>query len=176
MNIKHGIREDRRFSCDTVIGEDGRPVDPEADFWTADPLPLGIWTPVYIGGEVNPETGELIGGEWIDLGKPEAAPRTQEELLRLLRSECDRRLAALRRDYPDSEVLSWDKQEAEARAGGGPLVSALAAARGLDEQELIRRILAKAEAFAVLSGTIIGQRQALEDQVRAGAVEVDWPE
>lgn len=24
--------------------------------------------------------------------------------------------------------------------------------------------------------TIIGQRQALEDQVRAGAVEVDWPE
>ena len=55
------------------------------------------------------------------------------------------------------------------------MVSALAAARGLDEQELIRRILAKAEAFAVLSGTIIGQRQALEDQVRAGVLEVDWP-
>mgnify|MGYP006928919658 CR=1 FL=1 len=72
-------------------------------------------------------------------------------------------------------MLSWDKQEAEARAGGGPLVSALAAARGLDEQELIRRILAKAEAFAVLSGTIIGQRQALEDQVRAGSLEVEWP-
>lgn len=73
-------------------------------------------------------------------------------------------------------MLSWDKQEAEARAGGGPLVSALAAARGLDEQELIRRILAKADTFAVLSGTIIGQRQALEDQVRAGALDVEWPE
>ena len=24
--------------------------------------------------------------------------------------------------------------------------------------------------------TVIGQRQSLEDQVRAGAVEVDWPE
>ena len=24
--------------------------------------------------------------------------------------------------------------------------------------------------------TIIGQRQSLEDQVRAGAFEVDWPE
>ncbi|MFD3301983.1 hypothetical protein [Aquipseudomonas alcaligenes] len=52
----------------------------------------------------------------------------------------------------------------------------MAAARGIDEQELIRRIMAEAEAFAVLSGTIIGQRQTLEDQVRAGALEVEWPE
>lgn len=52
----------------------------------------------------------------------------------------------------------------------------IAAARGIDEQELIRRILAKAEAFAVLSGTIIGQRQALEDQVRAGELGVVWPD
>lgn len=103
------------------------------------------------------------------------APSVDSVLIQL-RLECDRRLAALTAGYPDSEVLSWDKQEAEARAGGGPLVSALAAARGIDEQELIRRILAKAEAFAVLSGTIIGQRQALEDQVRAGALEVEWPE
>ena len=51
-----------------------------------------------------------------------------------------------------------------------------AAARGIDEQELIRRILAKAEAFAALSGTIIGQRQALEDQVRAGELGVVWPD
>lgn len=117
--------------------------------------------------------------EWLASGNvpepPEQEHSQSGELLRWLRWECDRRLAALKAGYPDSEVLSWDKQEAEARAGGGPLASALAAARGLDEQELIRRILAKAEAFAVLSGTIIGQRQALEDQVRAGAVEVDWP-
>lgn len=106
----------------------------------------------------------------------ETVAPTEASVLLWLHQECDRRLAAVKAGYPDSEVLSWDKQEAEARAGGGPLVSALAAARGLDEQELIRRILAKAEAFAVLSGTIIGQRQALEDQVRAGAVEVDWPE
>jgi hypothetical protein len=98
-----------------------------------------------------------------------------EKVLQDLRDECDRRLAVLKRGYPDSEVLSWDKQEAEARAGGGPLVAALAAARGIDEQELIRRILEKAEAFAQLSGTIIGQRQALEDRVRAGDLDVAWP-
>lgn len=99
----------------------------------------------------------------------------EEKLLRDLREECDRRLGVLKRDYPESEVLSWDKQEAEARAGGGPLVAALALARGIDEAELIRRIIQKAEAFAILSGTIIGQRQALEDRVRAGDVEVAWP-
>lgn len=118
--------------------------------------------------------------EWLAAGntpEPADAPaHSVESVLIQLRLECDRRLAALKAGYPDSEVLSWDKQEAEARAGGGPLVSALAAARGLDEQELIRRILAKAEAFAVLSGTIIGQRQALEDLVRAGSLEVEWPE
>lgn len=117
---------------------------------------------------------------WVAAGNlplpAEEAVRGADEILAWLRQECDRRLAALRQGYPDSEVLSWDKQEAEARAGGGPLVYALAAARGLDEQELIRRILAKADAFAVLSGTIIGQRQALEDQVRAGVLEVEWPE
>lgn len=118
--------------------------------------------------------------EWLAEGNtpapPDLALPAEVSVLARLRQECDRRLAALKAGYPESEVLSWDKQEAEARAGGGPLVSALAAARGLDEQELIRRILAKAEVFAVLSGTIIGQRQALEDQVRAGAVDVDWPE
>ena len=101
---------------------------------------------------------------------------TEAGVLLWLHQECDRRLAALKAGYPESEVLSWDKQEAEARAGGGPLVSALAAARGIDEQELIRRIMVKAEAFAVLSGTIIGQRQALEDQVRAGELGVVWPD
>ena len=33
--------------------------------------------------------------------------------------------------------------------------------------ELVRRVLIKADAFAVASGSIIGQRQALEDQLDA---------
>ena len=175
MNIKHGLREDRTFLCDTVITEDNLPLDPEAVFWTGDQMPLGMWAPAYVGGEVNQQTGEVVDGEWIDLGQPEAPPKTQEELLRLLRRECDRRLEILRQDYPDSEVLSWDKQEAEARAGGGPLIQALATARGIPLEVLIDRILEKSQRFAVASGAIIGQRQRIEDQIQAGARTYEWP-
>ncbi|WP_052081017.1 hypothetical protein [Pseudomonas sp. ML96] len=141
---------------------------------------LGGWDEGSLSGELAPPSDATevpdapsdVRQRWQFPGWPGTSPG---EALDKLRDECDRRLAALKRDYPDSEVLSWDKQEAEARAGGGPLVAALAVARGIDEAELIRRILQKAEAFAVLSGTIIGQRQALEDRVRAGEVEVAWP-
>jgi len=75
-----------------------------------------------------------------------------------------------------SGAWSWPDHDSGWVRNGFRLGASLAAARGLDEQELILRILAKAEAFAVLGGTIIGQRQALEDQVRAGALEVEWSE
>ena len=75
-----------------------------------------------------------------------------------------------------SGAWSWPDHDSGWVRNGFRLGAALAAARGLDEQELIRRILAKADTFAVISGAIIGQRQTLEDQVRAGALEVEWPE
>lgn len=40
-------------------------------------------------------------------------------------------------------------------------------ARGMELPELVRRVLVKADAFAVASGSIIGQRQALEDRLDA---------
>lgn len=173
MKIFHILRDDGAYVCDSV----GAP--PESGWWTSDPVPQDapIHTPYYVGYRKHELTGECYGGEWIDAGAP-----TPEEvdadlvagLLTELNGECDRRLAKLKEAYPESEVLSWDKQEAEAKAGGGPLVAALAAARGVEEGELISRILRKAEVFAVLSGTIIGQRQALEDQVKAGAREISW--
>ena len=48
-----------------------------------------------------------------------------------------------------------------------PLLSALAEARGISLPDLVERVLAKADAFAVASGSIIGQRQALEDRLDA---------
>ena len=48
-----------------------------------------------------------------------------------------------------------------------PLLSALAEARGISLPDLVERVLAKASAFAVASGSIIGQRQALEDRLDA---------
>lgn len=82
-------------------------------------------------------------------------------------------MQAVRAEYPESEVLSWPKQEAEALAwqadagAATPLLDALAAARGMDKAELAGRILAKAAAYAVATGQLIGRRQALEDALQA---------
>ena len=83
----------------------------------------------------------------------------------------DKIMAALISTYPDREISTFDKQEAEARAymadpeAPTPLLSALAKARGISMDELVKRVIAKADAFATASGYIIGQRQALEDQL-----------
>lgn len=83
----------------------------------------------------------------------------------------DKIMAALISTYPDREISTFDKQEAEARAymadptAPTPLLSALAKARGLSMDELVKRVIAKADTFAAASGYIIGQRQALKDQL-----------
>lgn len=83
----------------------------------------------------------------------------------------DKIMAALISTYPDHEISTFDKQEAEARAymanpeAPTPLLSALAKARGISMDELVKRVIAKADAFAAASGYIIGQRQALKDQL-----------
>lgn len=90
-----------------------------------------------------------------------------------INTAANKTLAALTTTYPDREISTFDKQEAEARAymadpaAPTPLLSALAKARDIDMDELVKRVIAKADAFAAASGYIIGQRQALEDQLDA---------
>lgn len=74
---------------------------------------------------------------------------------------------------PDIEVKSWLKQEAEARAyqanptAATPLIDGLASSRNVNKDELVTRIIDKADAYANLSGTLIGRRQGLEDALNA---------
>lgn len=90
-----------------------------------------------------------------------------------INAECQHMLESLTPTYPERELTTFDKQESEARAytadstASTPLLSALAQARGVPLDELARRVLVKADAFAVASGSIIGQRQALEDRLDA---------
>ncbi len=85
----------------------------------------------------------------------------------------DAEIASVSAGYPSGEVLSWPKQEAEARAWTAdnqavtPLLDSLAAARGISKAELTSRVIAKADLFAQVSGAIIGKRQGLEDQIDA---------
>jgi hypothetical protein len=87
--------------------------------------------------------------------------------LMLINAQCTSTLGQITDSYPADEMQSWSKQEAEARVGGGPLIEALAAARGVTFADLIGRIIAKADAFAVASGQTIGNRQRCEDEIKA---------
>lgn len=102
-------------------------------------------------------------------------PLTLEELktvkLTEINSLYNNATSSLVSTYPSTELLTFDKQEQEARAWladdtvSTPLIDALALGRGIDKAELVRRIIAKADAFAVATGYLTGQRQGYEDML-----------
>lgn len=130
----------------------------------------GEWDAVFAYAEAHPEC--------VTEEEPYEPPvPTLEEMkaakLSEINAAADRAIATLTATYPDREISTFDKQESEARAYAADptaatlLLSALAQARGISLSELVKRVLAKADVFAVASGSIIGQRQALEDRLDA---------
>lgn len=130
------------------------------------------------------DTPEQRDGKWYQTWILDPVTHTpEEEAQRLagvkfaklseINAVADRAIATLTATYPDREISTFDKQENEARAyasdamSSTPFLSALAQARGISLADLVKRVLAKADAFAVASGSIIGQRQALEDRLDA---------
>lgn len=91
----------------------------------------------------------------------------------------DAATSALVATYPQTELLTFDKQEAEARAWTAdhnaetPLVDMLAAGRQMDKAELIRRIIQKADTFTLAVGWLTGQRQHYEDLLKASETTED---
>lgn len=128
------------------------------------------WAEVRAYAEAHPE---MVTAEEPYVPPVPTLAEAKAAKLKEINAAADRAIAALTATYPDREIATFDKQEAEARAYSSdptaptPLLSALAQARGLELAELVRRVLIKADAFAVASGSIIGQRQALEDQLDA---------
>lgn len=104
--------------------------------------------------------------EALEASKIEAAKALK---LVQLNAACELALAVLTAAYPPGELQSWPQQVQEAAAlqldppGPAPLLSAIAEARSLPIAELAKRVQAKAEGYASLSGAIIGKRQASED-------------
>lgn len=114
-----------------------------------------------------------------DYYEVEAIPdveKTLEEVkarkLTEINTACDSILNAAISTYPETEVLTFDQQTSEANAylasqnpADAPLLTALAAGRGITLDDLVQRVIAKHDAFSQLSGYAIGQRQALEDKL-----------
>ena len=127
-----------------------------------------LWADVDAYAEAHPE---MVTEEQPYVPPVPTLEEVKAAKLSEINAAADRAIGTLTVTYPDREISTFDKQESEARAyaadatASTPLLSALAQARGIPLDELVRRVLAKADAFAVASGSIIGQRQALEDRL-----------
>ena len=115
-------------------------------------------------------------GNWYLSGHAPVQPLEEARAAKLaeINAACDAILNAAVQTYPDSEVLTFDQQTAEAKAylasgtaSDAPLLSALSTRRGIEFGDLVNRVMAKHNAFSVLSGAVIGQRQEIEDKLNA---------
>lgn len=94
-----------------------------------------------------------------------------------INAACDKAVGALTATYPQVEIQSWPQQVKEADAYVAdqltpiPLLQAIAAERGITVDELVHRVHAKVQDYAIVSGQMIGRRQALEDAICAAENE-----
>ena len=114
---------------------------------------------------------ELLGEDILEASDAAILNAAKAAKLTEINAECQKAVAALAADYPDSEVQSWPQQVKEAMAlsadpqADAPLLTAIATARGLPVAELASRVLGKMNAYAAASGALIGRRQAAEDLI-----------
>lgn len=173
----------RRYYAD-VLGDDSV----QRVFYIDDPdegpptPPTANGTPQYIGTafswDAPSDTSKptwpagataIVWVETASLGDMKAAKLAE------LASAFSTRMATIKAGYPEEEVSSWFKQEAEARAytadssAATPLLSAMATARNITVADLAARVISNADAWSATSGAIIGKRQAYEDAVNAAS-------
>lgn len=129
-----------------------------------------------------PLLNEAKGVQWMLSPVPAPTPPTLDELkankLASIEQDFTTAMAAVKAGYPADEILSWDKQEQEARAwlsdnaAATPMIDAMLLQRiTLTKTELVGRIVTKADYAAGIVGTLVGKRQALEDRIAAATVD-----
>ena len=85
-------------------------------------------------------------------------------------------MLSVRVDYTESEIMSWSKQETEAKSWllnnnhPTPLLDLIASARSLDKATLINKVILKSDQYAYATGVAVGRRQYLEDCIALIAV------
>jgi hypothetical protein len=84
---------------------------------------------------------------------------------------------AITADYPQLEKDTWPTQDKESKAWVAdpenavtPWINRAATTRGIERGEYLRRTLAKAWQFEVISYYLTGTRQKYEDQIKAGGM------
>ena len=147
---------------------------------------------LYVTCPVDVEVGWTFADGEFASPSPQPLQVSSDQLRTALTAEYERRMQAIAAGYPPSERESWPVQTSEAYAllvdatAPTPWIDAAASARGLDRLELAQRIVAKDAQYRIVSGTLSGVRQRIEDQIDAAGSDVNalklinvtegWPE
>lgn len=115
---------------------------------------------------------EWNGREWVISQDKQAELFNQkkEALIRKIANKTDRLKDSILVGYPQAEIDSFYRQEKEALTKKAnpnaetPMLSSIALSRGVSLDNLVDKVLAKAELFASIMGNVIGQRQKFEDR------------
>ena len=147
---------------------------PKAIYKTEDKTLVVIpgWAPIPAGYTdlVPKEFDRWDGSLWItDL--PARLVYLKAKKLQQINEALESALSQLRVEYPESEIMSWTKQETEARGyildplANTPMIDLISDARGIDKTLLVGKVIEKSDAYSAAVGMAIGRRQMLEDQV-----------
>ena len=126
--------------------------------------------------------GENLNSPFVEISELPAA--FLESVSGKLAEAKARKLEALNASYesfvsqltnsPQTEILTWSEQEAEARAytaskqeSDAPMLSSLSKARNIPLSMLCAKVIEKAEAYRSFIAYAIGKRQAYEDAIES---------
>ena len=135
----------------------------------------GGWVPQYPAVDGVESRESLVGMLRPDGVRvyPLSLAEVRADVVTAINAAFESACAALLADEPPSATATYATQQAEAEAFARnsatptPMLDMLAAARGIDKAELVRRVLAKAELYAQASGLLLGQQQRLMDDIAA---------
>lgn len=102
-----------------------------------------------------------------------ACPQIRASKEREIRAEGAKRLSAMAAPYTAAERETWATQQREARAwlldpaAPVPMISAMAAVRGLTLAVMVEKIMENVALFEAASGYILGLQQRLLDRIEA---------
>ena len=102
---------------------------------------------------------------------PPTFEEASEAKLREINAACNAAMKEYVKDYPELEINTFDEQLKEANAytadntAETPILTIIARKREITIDDLVQRVLAKADEFKAASASAIGQRQALNDQL-----------
>lgn len=134
--------------------------------------------PVLIDPQPSP-FHQLVEGKWVisDENLTALLNDQKDELIDVLAKKTDRLKNALLIGYPQAEIDSFYRQEAEAKAykanpqANTPMLRQIAENRGIEFEELVEKVLEKAQQFANVIGSVIGIRQGFEDRILAAQTQ-----